>query len=378
MRSIFGATGGVPKSRWPFAALSPTFSEMGKSSSSKKKKSAQPEPESASSTPQKAGGSPAKSKNSLSKEDAQQKVIDDLKKKLDAAQSKDPKGGKQKRSNIGAADSTTEDDEPAEDDNPAGETELPSASGSKAGSKSGSFSKLGNRANKARKLFKDKDEEEEFRAWKAMKATPVAAVPAQAVVPVQSDEAIARSLSPPVFSFLTVFLPQSLQFYESCGPHDPQVPVLGQGPRPPDDDPSGSSPRTCHEDPHRQIQAKVSPTAVPTFHPLAQCHRRGHGRRRAQGHREGVQCEVELGDRPRVPGCGTLGRREGALRCAPLQGWRRPVRKRNFRQSGKIVGGVGVSDVQGARASHDKGPPHRAAGSNVPHGVFHCFFFLET
>lgn len=96
MRSIFGATGGVPKSRWPFAALSPTFSEMGKSSSSKKKKSAQPEPESASSTPQKAGGSPAKSKNSLSKEDAQQKVIDDLKKSLMLRNPKTPRGANKK------------------------------------------------------------------------------------------------------------------------------------------------------------------------------------------------------------------------------------------------------------------------------------------
>ena len=183
-----GATRGGPKAVLPFASFPPTFSEMGKSLSSRKKKS-QPET-SATSSPEKGARSPAKPTKDLSQEESQ-KVIDDLRAKLDAASAKNPKSGKTKRSPIGAADSTTDEDEPSE------ETEKPSDElppTSKSGSKSTTFSKLGNRAQKARKLFKDKDEEEEFRKWKESKGKPVQAMPVQPVIPLQNDEALARCL----------------------------------------------------------------------------------------------------------------------------------------------------------------------------------------
>ena len=140
-------------------------------------------------SPEKGVGSPSGKNDNLSKED-QQRVIDELKKKLDAASK--TKSGKNKRSAIGGEDesSTDEDDqhEEPEKDN-AGASQ--SAGASKSASSGGKYSKLGNRATKARKLFKDKDEEEEFRAWKASRGTtPLAATPVP-VAPVQTDEALA-------------------------------------------------------------------------------------------------------------------------------------------------------------------------------------------
>ena len=205
----------------------------------KKAKGAERTETSAASTPTKDVGSPKASH--VSKED-QTKIIEELQKKL-AAASKHPKG-KSKRSAIGTADSSTDDEEQAEAaEEPAEDAERTSASCSKSGSTSSRFSKLGNRANKAKKLFKDQDEEAEYRAWKASKAAPVTAVPVQPVVPVQSDEAIARFFfCSCVFLLSDCFLLQSVQFYESCGPRDPLVPVLGPSPGPPDDAPSRSSP----------------------------------------------------------------------------------------------------------------------------------------
>ena len=138
-------------------------------------------------TPEK-GDSSQSSTGNLSKED-QQSVIDDLKKKLDAANKKP--SGKTKRSAIGGEDeSSTDEDEQHEEPekNDAGASH--SSSAPKSASSGAKYSKLGNRASKARKLFKDKDEEEEFRAWKASRATPLAATPVP-VTPVQTDEALA-------------------------------------------------------------------------------------------------------------------------------------------------------------------------------------------
>ena len=219
--------GASPKAVSPFPLFLPTFSEMGKR---KKTSTVEPAPSrSKTSSPAKGGGSSPK--QNLTKED-QARVIAELLRKLDATSK--PKGKRRdQRSAIGAADSTTDEDDPAEASEKAADDAEP-ASRSKSGSTSEKYSKIGNRASKARKLFKDKDEEVEFRAWKASKAEAVEAVPVQPPGPVQSDEA-----------------------------------------------------------PHREVQAKVSPAVVPTFYALAQRHRRGHGRRGAQGHREDVQREVQ-------------------------------------------------------------------------------------
>ena len=190
-RIYFGCNRGrhqKPFRRCPFSSA--TFSEMEKRKETRRKQvGVRPaEPDSATSSPSRGVGSPKQ----LTKED-QAKLIEQLQRKLDASSKKQT--GNNKRSAIGAADSTTdEDDDPAEASEPAVDDAQP-ASSPKSGSTSAKFSKLGNRASKARKLFKDKDEEAEFKAWKASKASkavPVAAVPVQPVVAVQSDEAIAR------------------------------------------------------------------------------------------------------------------------------------------------------------------------------------------
>lgn len=173
---------------------------------SKRKKTATVDPApspSATSSPAKGGGSP---KHTLTKEE-QAKLIAELQRKLDATSK--PKGKRtDKRSAIGAADSSTDEDDQAEASEKAADDAEP-ASRSKSGSTSEKYSKLGNRASKARKLFKDKDEEEEFRAWKASKAAAVEAVPVQPRCPAQSDEAIARFFLFPFFSFLLTVFPRS-------------------------------------------------------------------------------------------------------------------------------------------------------------------------
>ena len=173
----------------------------------KRKKTSTVEPapsRSKTSSPAKGGGSSPK--QNLTKED-QARVIAELQRKLDATSK--PKGKRPaQRSAIGAADSTTDEDDPPEASEKAADDAEP-ASRSKSGSTSEKYSKLGNRASKARKLFKDKDEEVEFRAWKASKAAAVEAVPVPPPGPVQSDEAVARFVFLPFFTFLLTVFPRS-------------------------------------------------------------------------------------------------------------------------------------------------------------------------
>ena len=157
-RIYFGCNRGrhqKPFRRCPFSSA--TFSEMAKRKETRRKQVGVPaEPDSATSSPSRGVGSPKQ----LTKED-QAKLIEQLQRKLDASSKKQT--GNNKRSAIGAADSTTdEDDDPAEASEPAVDDAQPASS--PKGSTSAKFSKLGNRASKARKLFKDKDEEAEFKA----------------------------------------------------------------------------------------------------------------------------------------------------------------------------------------------------------------------